>query len=525
MNKPADKNVLIILLLSIVVFASNIWGISIYVLDEAKNASCAMEMLQRSDWVVPTFNGELRTDKPPFHYYLMMLAYLAGGVNPFTARIFQSLAGVFLVVFIYRFLKTRINQPTALVTSLIMLSSFQLHVQFHLAVPDPFLIFWFTLTLLSFFDFLQGNPKAWKWIFIGAGFGFLTKGPIAVVLPGLIAVVYLMLTKNLNISTIMRLRPLHGLLIFLLIALPWYVAVGMETQGVWLRGFFLQHNIGRFTSTMEGHRGYFLVPPLVLLFALFPFSLFIVTAARQAWRDKGLSLFALTAALVVVLFFMFSKTFLPGYVSPAIPFLAVVLGKYLAANFQWSRVWLWIVPVTFLVGAGLAGGLVYAVYRSPDFPDARKLVWFALILPASFGLSGYYLLRRKPKTAFASIVAGWVAFSLVFYYLIIPVVDAQNPVRMSERIRKAYAQHRPIAYGLFNPAFVFAYKSVIPQFHDIESLFTYLEEHPESMIFTRGAALEQLNKDHRFRIIFRQRDLMEQSETVILVPERTPAVH
>lgn len=482
-----------------------------------------MEMLQRSDWVVPTFNGELRTDKPPFHYYLMIFAYLLGGVNPFTARIFQSLAGVFLIIFLYQFLKSRVNERTALITSLVVLSSFQLHVQFHLAVPDPFLIAWLAVTLLSFYDFLQGNSKAWKWIFIGAGFGFLTKGPIAIVLPGLIALFYLMLTKNLSFSAIRQLRPLQGLLIFLLIALPWYVAVGVETQGEWLRGFFLQHNIGRFTSTMEGHRGYFFVPPLVLLFAVFPFSLFIVPAARWAWRDKGLSLFALTTASVVVLFFMFSKTFLPGYISPAIPFIAIVLGKYLAENFQWSRKWLWIIPVTYLVGMALAGGLIYVVYHSADFLHLRSLIWLSLVLPVAFGLSGYFFLRRKLQASLTTVITGWLLFSLGFFYLIFPLVDNQNPVWMSKDVRNAYAHYTPVAYGLFNPAFVFEYKAAIPRFNDIELLLDYVNKNPDSMVFTRATALNDL-KNHPFKIIFRHCDLFEHNETIILVPEPNPAV-
>ncbi len=525
MNQRTDQNLFFILLLGILVYTSNIWGISVYVLDEAKNASCAREMLQRSDWVVPTFNGELRTDKPPLHYYFMMLAYTTGGVNPFTARIFQSLAGVLLVVFIYRYLKSRVNARSALVTSLIILSSFQLHVQFHLAVPDPFLIGWLTLTLFSLYDFLQGNSRAWKWIYIGAGFGFLTKGPIAVVLPGLVALVYLMMTKSLNLSTIRQLRPLQGLLIFFPIALSWYVAVGVETEGEWLRGFFLRHNIERFTSTLEGHRGYFVVPPLVLLLAVFPFSLFIAPAVREAWREKGLALFALTAALVPVIFFMLSKTFLPGYVSPAIPFLAVVLGKYLASSFRWSRKWWWVVPVTLLAGIILAGGLLYTVSFLPDFSDAHDVVWFSLLLPVAFGLGGYFFLCGNLKASFTAVVAGWVFFSLVFFYLIFPIADSRNPVRMSEGVRKQYAHHKPVAYGVFNPAFVFEYKTVVPRFSDIGSLLKYVDKNPNSILFTRASALNEIMQERRFKIIFRQRDLMEKSETVILVPEPSPEVH
>lgn len=83
--------------IAFVLMVSNIWGISIFSLDEAKNASCAREMLERGDLIVPTFNYELRTDKPPLHYYFMMIAYKLFGVNEFSARFFSSLFGSFTV--------------------------------------------------------------------------------------------------------------------------------------------------------------------------------------------------------------------------------------------------------------------------------------------------------------------------------------------------------------------------------------------------------------------------------------------
>ncbi len=75
----------------------------IYILDEAKNAQCAREMLQKQDFIVPTFNGELRTDKPVLHYYFMMAAYSIFGVNEFAARFFSVILGCLTVLLTYFF--------------------------------------------------------------------------------------------------------------------------------------------------------------------------------------------------------------------------------------------------------------------------------------------------------------------------------------------------------------------------------------------------------------------------------------
>ena len=85
-------------LLSAIIFFSNLAGPSIYILDEAKNAGCAREMLTNQEYVVPTFNGTLRAQKPPLHYYFMILSYRLFEVNKLGARFFSAVFGVLTVL-------------------------------------------------------------------------------------------------------------------------------------------------------------------------------------------------------------------------------------------------------------------------------------------------------------------------------------------------------------------------------------------------------------------------------------------
>src|SRR4051795_283082 len=61
--------------------------------DEPKNAVCGQEMLQRGDWIVPTFNGQLRTDKPILLYWCMLAVYNLLGVSELTAPLPAGPAG------------------------------------------------------------------------------------------------------------------------------------------------------------------------------------------------------------------------------------------------------------------------------------------------------------------------------------------------------------------------------------------------------------------------------------------------
>ena len=74
----------------------------LYILDEAKNSEAAREMLISGNFWEPTFNESLRTDKPPLHYFFMMLSYSLFGVGPFAARFFSAIAGAFTVLLICR---------------------------------------------------------------------------------------------------------------------------------------------------------------------------------------------------------------------------------------------------------------------------------------------------------------------------------------------------------------------------------------------------------------------------------------
>ncbi|NQV75043.1 MAG: hypothetical protein HQ491_03220 [Bacteroidetes bacterium] len=64
--------VLILFFLSLTLLLLNLDKPMIYILDEAKNAECAREMLVSGNYVVPYFNGQIRTDKPPLHYFFMV---------------------------------------------------------------------------------------------------------------------------------------------------------------------------------------------------------------------------------------------------------------------------------------------------------------------------------------------------------------------------------------------------------------------------------------------------------------------
>src|SRR5688572_7867355 len=85
---------LLLIAFALVLFFWNLGAASLWDVDEGRNATAALEMFERDEWIVPTFNAELRVDKPALLYWLQIFAYKLFGVNEFAARFPSALAAL-----------------------------------------------------------------------------------------------------------------------------------------------------------------------------------------------------------------------------------------------------------------------------------------------------------------------------------------------------------------------------------------------------------------------------------------------
>lgn len=519
-----NRHVLILTLLSFISFFLNLGGPSIYILDEAKNAGCAMEMQQRKDWIVPTFNNELRSDKPPLHYYFMRSAYSVFGVTPFAARFFSAIMGCLLICCVYRFVKKFLNSTVAFYTSIILLCSIQASIQFRLAVPDPYLITFLTASLLFFYEgFQSGKTRPLIFSYGCVAIATLAKGPVAIVFYGLIVLLFLLATRSFSWKQLMRLKVPMGIIIFLAMVLPWYVLVGIATEGEWLQQFFFKHNVGRFTATMEGHKGFPLASLIILILALMPFSFYFPQMLKAVWRDKQqnkLLMLCLIAIAVVVLFFAFSRTLLPGYIAPALPFFAILLGYYWhifiaerKANIgsKISGYCMVILSAAICIGlwkaeTELAGtGVSYISYS-----------WvFGLVLLAGSVSALVCLYRQLLSGAFISYAVSWAIFIALFFGILFPAIDAHNPVTKS---LPQLTNTKLACFQTMNPAFVFALKTPVREIASVNELQRFLKN-PDARVITNLRALKKADSVE-YLILFQQKDLFERSTTVIIAGKR-----
>lgn len=509
----------LVFLFSLTLYLSNIGGSSIYILDEAKNSTCAAEMYTRGDLVVPTFNQELRTDKPPLHYFFMMLSYAVFGINAFAARFFSGVFGALTILITFLFVRRFSSEKAAWWSVFVLLSSIHLSIQFHLAVPDPYLIFFFTASIFSFYLAL----KEQKWIYllslyISIGLGTLAKGPVAIGLPGLIFLLFLIFSKRFKWDEIKRLKPFLGALIVLAIALPWYILVHLKTNGLWTEGFFMKHNFGRFSNEMEGHGGLFLITFLFVLAGLFPFSVFIVQALKKAFqkRKDDFYLINLIAGLAIVVFFSISRTKLPNYTVPAYPYFAILIGLWIS-QIDFTTVKLKASMIVLVViGLILPPALFIGMKYDPNLGTVNNMAWYFLTLPIGFIIAFWFSQKGNHKRALHLIGATTIITSLVFFYVVFPKADQQNPVVQSIDLVKGKEVRY---YERFNPSYAFYLQHELKAI-DSKNFADFFANYPQGVIISTKDKIDKLQLPPNVKVSFSKHNLFESPTTVLITKKR-----
>lgn len=513
-------SILMLLAIALLCFV-NLGGHPIYILDEAKNAEAAREMFVNKDWLVPTFNGELRTDKPPLHYWFMMLGYQIFGVSAFAARFFSAIFGIMTLVSVFHFTRKFFDLKKAQLTLLVLLSSIFFIQEFHLAVPDPYLIFFIVFSLLNFYDFyLNGQRKSWWFFYLSMGFGVLAKGPVAIALPGLIVLIFLLIKRDFQWKTILRLNPFLGGLITLLVALPWFYLVHQATNGAFTQGFFIEHNVQRFGNEMEGHGGLPFVTWAFVLLGLLPFSFFMIQGFVLSWKKRKTNdflLFSWIVAIVFIGFFSVSSTKLPNYPMPSYPFIAVLIGFYLheliekrtAIKSYQISLWVFLV-ISFLMP--IAAYIVLTKVETQLFP-ARGTSIYLLVLPLGTFLSMYYARKKQVVKSILALGSSAMLLTFCLFQFVYPALLEQSPLVKSKEILQQHPN--TIVYKGYDPAFLFNFERNFPVTDAKSEILQFIQQNPEAIIITKEKILRADWGNENIEILVQQKALFENYTLVI----------
>ncbi|NTV95502.1 MAG: glycosyltransferase family 39 protein [Thiobacillus sp.] len=430
-------------------------------LDEGAFTASTTEMFLRGDFLSSYLLGEPRYDKPILIYWLQAASVSLFGHGEFAWRLPSALASAGWILVTYAFVGRVINRSAGLTAALVIATAAGLAVITRAATADALLNLWLACAGYATWLWMQENNRRWLYAaWLAMALGFLTKGPVALAIPG--AAMFLWCASLGEWRRFLAWAlPVGPILLFLALATPWFVIQTLKEGTGFLAGFFLKHNLSRFDTPMEGHGGnYFYYVPVVLLSLLPHTGLFLAALARlrEVWRDTLLR-FGLLWFLFAFVLFSFSGTKLPHYVYYGYGGLVIILA---ALSERPLRRWLalGLAPLMFglllLLPALLAGA---AGKLKPDdqlllanLPEAfTPAYWFwcggALVLSLAL------LFLRRIDTVRALRVNGLLAGVAMAAFLI-PIIGQiqQEPIRNAARLARDYPGNL-VLYGLNTPSF------------------------------------------------------------------------
>ncbi|MCO7628368.1 lipid IV(A) 4-amino-4-deoxy-L-arabinosyltransferase [Pseudomonas fluorescens] len=306
----------------------------LWIPDETRYGQISQEMLLSGNWVAPHFMGIRYFEKPIAGYWMIAIGQAIFGDNLFGVRIASALSSGLSVWLAYLLARRLWNNPRTSATCALLYMSFGLIAgQAGYANLDPQFTLWVNLSLVAvWFAIDSKTPRArlgsWTLLGIACGMGLMTKGFLALLLPVLIALPYMIWQRRFG--ELLRYGPL-AVLVATLISLPWGLAVHSREADFW-RFFFWHEHIRRFSAGEDAQHArpwWFYLP--LLFAATLPWAVLLPSTLMRTWREKREPKIAFLALwfLLPLVFFSLSSGKLPTYIMPCLLPLALLMGHTL----------------------------------------------------------------------------------------------------------------------------------------------------------------------------------------------------
>ncbi len=348
-------------------FFFNLSAVPLFDVDEGAFSEATREMFERGDFISPYLNGAPRYDKPILIYWLQAASVALLGFEPYAFRLPSAVAASLWVLAVSAFVRKARSPQLGYYAGIVTALSLAISVIGKAATADALLNLFIAVSMFAVYLFYKERHTRYLLLaFTAMGLGFLTKGPIAVLIPGIVSLLFFALRGEWR-AWIKAVTYPGGILLFVAIALPWYLLQYQKEGQAFIEGFFFHHNVDRFQGSLEQHGGSLFYYLPVVVFAVLPFSgvLFKVALRGRELLREDLRLYCVLWFGFVLVFFSVSGTKLPHYMNYGLTGLIVLITLYLP---ELKSRWLTLVPALLLLVLLLALPqlLAYGAQHSSD---------------------------------------------------------------------------------------------------------------------------------------------------------------
>ncbi len=417
----------------------------IYFLDGAR------AMVEGGDWLVPHYQAQPFFDKPPLMYWLMALSFELCGVSKGAGRLVPAVTALLLLLATFWLGRLLLDRRAGLAAMIILATSVGFMSFGRVAMSDMLLAFLSTLAVALGVK-LRDTSVAWALPALGAvlGLGFLNKGPIAVLLPGL-GLALLAWQRRREALPKPRALLLAASL-FAVLGFAWFVAIYARLGAEPLEHFFVRENLQRFAADTYDSGQPFLFYLGAYLSVGAPWSAFFALAAARALRPRDVVVPGAAAVRFLLLWLALmlvplslSRGKIDYYLLPLLPAFSLLLGRHFAQH-SWGRFDRRWAAVTLALGAAALGLVPLALQQIPDgwLSPGRRL---GLVAVAASGALALLATARRPspRRTLSALAAVTGAVAIAVVTLLVPAFVAAQPNRsVVERVERELAR-RPEA--------------------------------------------------------------------------------
>jgi 4-amino-4-deoxy-L-arabinose transferase-like glycosyltransferase len=430
---------------------------------------------------------------------VLIVSNLAGSVNEWTVRLPAALGAVGTAWTTYLIGRDFFSRRIGFIAGAVLATSVRVIWEGRWAHLDTLFMFFFALSMYfaARAIFNKGNRNEILAACALMALATLTKGLIGIVLPALILISFVAIRRDWGL--VFQARLPSGVLIFLLIAAPWFVAVNHATGGQWLKDFVFIHHIQRYTAG-TGHREPFYYYLTTLPLDFLPWTLFAVPALftyqrRRKYFQEPIPLFFFLWFTAVFLFFTLSNTKRELYLLPLFPPLALLVANHIddliKGDVAQGKVYRGLLLLSFnLLWIGCLAVPAAAWFVRRDALSA--VIPFALTMTCGGLCIVYFLWRRSPWNVFLSMTLTMVVGVVAAGASLLPFLDRfKSPRPFSLEVKRIVPSTAPL----------YVYADTMNDFN------FYMDREVIAVVSSRAALHEMLAQEQAGYLLIKERDL------------------
>ena len=304
MTKLSDKTIqILIIVIGSFLFIPFIGQSHLFDWDEINFAEAAREMLVTNDWLTVQINYLPFWEKPPLFIWMQALSMKVFGINEFAARFPNAICGIVTLLVLFRLGRSILNSKLGLLWTLLYACSILPFIYFKSGIIDPWFNLFIFLGIYNISAFTRSTDKLHRYRFVGLsalfiGLAILSKGPVALLVFGLVTVIYFIVKKFKVKFNFLQ------ILLFLLISLFvggfWFILQALNGNSEIVKDFFV-YQVRLFQTKDAGHGGFLFYHFVVLFIGVFPASIYAFLYFKRFQKDERLVFFEFKTWMVILL--------------------------------------------------------------------------------------------------------------------------------------------------------------------------------------------------------------------------------